>query len=39
MRMSWLILLCVWQLMWVEWKRAAIRRRLAVADWPRQLYL
>ena len=39
MRMSWLILLCVWQLMWVEWKRASIRRKLPVADWPRQLYL
>lgn len=39
MRMSWLIILCVWQLMWVEWKRASIRRKLPVADWPRQLYL
>jgi hypothetical protein len=39
MKMSWLILLCVWQLMWVEWKRASIRRKLPVADWPRQLYL
>ena len=39
MRMSWLLLLCVWQLMWVEWKRASIRRKLPVADWPRQLYL
>ena len=39
MKMSWLILLCVWQLMWVEWKRASIRHKLPVADWPRQLYL
>ena len=39
MKMSWLILLCVWQLTWVEWKRASIRRKLSVADWPRQLYL
>ncbi|HEY6345685.1 MAG TPA: hypothetical protein VIY49_29650 [Bryobacteraceae bacterium] len=38
-RMSWLVLLCVWQLVWVESKRASIRRKLPVADWPRQLYL
>jgi hypothetical protein len=37
--MWWLLLLCVWQLVWVEWKRASIRRKLPVADWPRQLYL
>ena len=39
MRMWWLLLLCVWQLMWMEWKRASIRRKLPVADWPRKLYL
>jgi hypothetical protein len=39
MRMSWLVLLCVWQLVWVESKRASIRRKLPVAGWPRQLYL
>jgi hypothetical protein len=36
---SWLVILCVWQLTHVELQRASIRRKLPVADWPRQLYL
>jgi hypothetical protein len=36
---SWLIVLCVGQLMWVESKRASIRRKPPIADWPRRLYL
>ncbi len=39
LRMSWLLILCVWQFGWVEWKRASIRRKLPVSQWPRQLYL
>ncbi len=30
---------CLWALTWVEWTRASIRRKLPIAEWPRQLYL
>jgi hypothetical protein len=30
---------CLWSLAWVEWTRISIRRKLPVAEWPRQLYL
>ena len=36
---SWLFFACLWPLAWVEWTRASIRRKLPVAEWPRQLYL
>jgi hypothetical protein len=36
---SWLFISCLWPLAWVEWTRASIRRKLPVAQWPRQLYL
>jgi Mn2+/Fe2+ NRAMP family transporter len=36
---SWLLIACLWPLAWVEWKRISIRRKLPVADWPKQLYL
>jgi hypothetical protein len=36
---SWLFVACLWPLAWVEWTRASIRRKLPVAEWPRQLYL
>lgn len=36
---SWLSFVCLWPLGWVEWTRASIRRKLPVAEWPRQLYL
>jgi hypothetical protein len=39
LRMYWLLIILVCQLLWTEWKRAVIRRKLPVADWPRQLYL
>jgi hypothetical protein len=35
----WLLILLICQLVWTEWKRAVIRRKLPVSDWPRQLYL
>jgi hypothetical protein len=35
----WLLIACVWPLAWVEWTRASIRRKLPVAQWPKQLYL
>lgn len=36
---SWLLASCVWIPFWTEWTRFCIRRKLPVADWPRQLYL
>lgn len=39
MKSMWLLSSCVWPLLWIEWKRVAIRRKLPVARWPRQLYL
>lgn len=37
---SWLLLiLCVYSLAWTEWTRVSIRRKLPVAEWPKQLYL
>ncbi len=35
----WPSVSCLWPLAWVEWTRASIRRKLPVAEWPRQLYL
>jgi hypothetical protein len=36
---SWLLASCSWPLIWIEWTRVSIRRKLPVAEWPRQLYL
>jgi hypothetical protein len=36
---SWLLALSLWPLAWIEWRRVSIRRKLPVAQWPRQLYL
>lgn len=36
---SWLLVSCFFPVFWTEWKRIIIRRKLPVADWPRQLYL
>jgi hypothetical protein len=36
---SWLLICCLWPVFQVEWTRASIRRKLQVADWPKQLYL
>jgi len=38
-KFSWLMLSCLWPLVWIEWTRASIRRKLRVAEWPKQLYL
>jgi hypothetical protein len=35
----WLVISCLWPLVWIEWTRASIRRKLRVAEWPKQLYL
>ena len=36
---SWLLFACLWPLAWVELRRISIRRKLPIADWPKQLYL
>ena len=35
----WLVALCVCQLIWSEYIRRSIRRKLPVIHWPRQLYV
>lgn len=39
LKSSWLLSTCLWPLVWIEWTRVSIRRKLRVADWPKQLYL
>jgi len=36
---SWLLVSCAWPIIWVEWTLSAIRRKLPVERWPKQLYL
>ena len=36
---SWLLIACAWPLVWIEWRRISIRRKLPVDMWPKQLYL
>jgi hypothetical protein len=36
---SWLLFSCLWPMAWMEWKRMSIRRKMPVAQWPKQLYL
>lgn len=39
LKWSWLLASCLWTVFWIEWKRESIRRKLPVAEWPKQLYL
>jgi hypothetical protein len=39
LKMSWLLISCLWPVYWVESTRMSIRRKLPVAQWPRHLYL
>lgn len=39
LRMSWLLIACLWPMIWIEWRRAVIRRKLPATAWPRQLFL
>ena len=39
LKVTALFFACLWPVVWVEWTRASIRRKLPVAEWPRQLYL
>jgi hypothetical protein len=36
---SWLMFSSLWPVVWIEWKRVSIRRKLPVSKWPKQLYL
>lgn len=36
---SWLLIACLWQMLWSDWTRAAIRRKLPESSWPKNLYL
>lgn len=38
LKWSWLLASCLWPLIWIEWMRISIRRKLPVARWPKQLY-
>jgi hypothetical protein len=39
LKMWWLLMSCLWPVVWIEWARISIRRKLPVAEWPKQLYL
>jgi len=39
LKWSWLLISCLWLMGRVEWTRVSIRRKLPVAEWPKQLYL
>lgn len=39
LKLSWLFSACFWPLAWIELTRMSIRRKLPVAQWPKQLYL
>jgi len=39
LKYSWLLASCLWIPLWTEWTRFSIRRKLPVAEWPKQLYL
>ncbi len=39
LEMSWLVCSCLYPMLYLEWTRAAIRRKLPVAEWPKHLYL
>lgn len=36
---SWLVFNCLWIVAWIEFTRTSIRRKIPVANWPKQLYL
>ncbi|QNI32912.1 hypothetical protein H7849_02655 [Alloacidobacterium dinghuense] len=38
LKLSWLLIPSLFPVVWVEWQRVSIRRKLPVARWPKQLY-
>jgi hypothetical protein len=39
LKSSWLLMSGLWPLVWIEWTRISIRRKLPVSMWPKHLYL
>jgi hypothetical protein len=39
LKLSWLLVSCLWPMVWIERTRASIRRKLPVGEWPKHLYL
>jgi hypothetical protein len=39
LKWSWLLFSCLWPMFWIERTRVSIRRKLPIAEWPKQLYL
>jgi hypothetical protein len=39
LKWSWLLITCLWMIARIEVTRVSIRRKLPVAQWPKQLYL
>ena len=39
LKWSWLLFSCLWPMVWIEAPRISIRRKLPIAEWPKQLYL
>ena len=39
LRFTWLLASCLAPLVWMEWTRVSIRRKLPVSEWPKHLYL
>jgi hypothetical protein len=39
LKWSWLLFSCLGPLLWAEWTRFSIRRKLPIAQWSRHLYL
>jgi hypothetical protein len=39
LKWSWLLTSSLWPMIWIEWTRVSIRRKLRVEEWPKQLYL
>ena len=36
---AWLYFVCIWPSVWMEIRRAALRRKMPQAEWPKHLYL
>jgi hypothetical protein len=39
LKQSWMLAAVAWPIIWVEWTLFSVRRKLAVAQWPRPLYI
>ena len=38
-KQSWMLFAVAWPIVWVEWTLFSVRRKLAIANWPRPLYI